>query len=143
MDPTNRMNVYRLAQIGGVVDKQPGYLFNGKHTTKWLSLMIGDRSKDFRMETISNRPVTEVFTFINRDFIEFLAKCVRQSEYKHWRMQMKTAVKQNEHELTSLNVPDKLATLATANNYSYTTEDIQQMLEEKRLVWFLLSVLPD
>ena len=61
MDPQSRMNVYRVAQVSSVVSKG-SYLLSGKQTTKWLQLLIGDKAKEFRMETISNRPFSEVGT---------------------------------------------------------------------------------
>jgi hypothetical protein len=59
MDPQTRMNVYRVAQIDSVVSKG-SYPLNGKQTTKWLKLLIGDKAKEFKMETISNRSFSEV-----------------------------------------------------------------------------------
>jgi len=109
MDPSSRMNVYRLAQIDSVQNKTP-YLFNGKQTNKYLRLLIGDKTKEFRMETISNRPVSE-------------------SEYKHWKMQMENSTRAAP---TSDEVPEKLKTLALANDYKYTSEDIERMLAEKK-----------
>jgi len=109
MDPQTRMNVYRVAQVDSVVLKS-SYLMSGKQTTKWLKLLIGDKAKEFKMETISNRPFSE-------------------TEYKHWKMQMERSV----HKMPmSKEVQKKVETLETAEDYRYTSVDIEKMLEEKK-----------
>lgn len=109
MDPTSRLNVYRVAQIQ-TVEVKSSYPLAGKQTTKWLRLLIGDKAKEFKMETVSNRPFTE-------------------SEFTHWKMQMERCKRELPY---SADVPAKIETLATAKNYSYTSSDIEKMLAEKK-----------
>lgn len=125
MDPATRMNVYRVAQIDSVQTKT-SYPLGGKQTTKWLRLMIGDKEKDFKMETISNRPFTEVSLPSS-----FIPLTFTQSEYKHWKMQMKRT---KADFPTAGDVPKKLETLAAAKDYNYTSSDIEAMLQEKKAV---------
>jgi len=109
-----RARVYRLAKINELVESESkSYQLTDKITTKmYLVLGIGNSEKHFRIEYISNAPVT-------------------QSEFDRWVREMQ------KHSLSEA-IPDKTAIellkkqIHSAENYTYTEEEISKMVEESR-----------
>mmetsp|Transcript_20759 Transcript_20759/g.39474 ORF Transcript_20759/g.39474 Transcript_20759/m.39474 type:complete len:690 (+) Transcript_20759:77-2146(+) len=118
MDP-DRNVVYRVASVvkvltGSHEGKQlaPYEFPSGsmKHTGKWLLLEIGKSRRPFRMDTISNQPITEPeflrwINQLNKD----LVPVPRKSDFE-----------------------ELIAKIAQANEFRYTSAEVKKILEEKK-----------
>jgi len=107
---TEKHNVYRLAQVQAVTEAARSYHLGKKETYKQLSLRHAGNEKSFRMEFISNHPFTE-------------------TEYAKW---MTSMAKAKLPIITRQEVVAKRETLSIADNYVYSEEDVERMVEEKK-----------
>ncbi|PRP86778.1 RNA polymerase-associated protein [Planoprotostelium fungivorum] len=102
--------VYRLARITGCKEGGRIYSLGGKATGKELTLVLGSAAKSFTMEYVSNGPPTE-------------------AEYQKW---ISETEKSGESPLTSKVAQERKIRLDEMENYVYTEQDVNKMLEDKR-----------
>ena len=120
-DANTGQNKYRLAEIADVLEgkhEDKNYVLreyeygvpnSGKRTDRWLLLRFGVNERAFRITEISNSETTE-------------------SEYAAWRAQME----KDERRMPRLReVTAAAENITRADNYRYTSEDVQKMLEKR------------
>lgn len=111
-DPTTHTSVYRVAQIEAVKKGKHLYTLPGADglTDKVLQLRIAAKDKECRMETISNRSFSP-------------------QEFQKWLSEMNKVKKELP---TAAWAKAQAKTLRRANDYKYTAEDIEKLLQAKR-----------
>ncbi|BFZ65343.1 RNA polymerase-associated protein rtf1 [Saitoella coloradoensis] len=103
-------NVYRVAQIKGVVEKGKTYNVEGTPTNLRLECQHGKAVKDFEMSFVSSSPITE-------------------KEYARW---VKTCEDEKIKPPGQRTVERKIEELKEFTAYTLTPEDITAMLEKKQ-----------
>jgi len=102
--------VYRIGEILDVVETSKVYQLGNTRTNKGLKLRHGTNERVFRLEYVSNSPVSD-------------------QEFKRWR---ETLIKQNIPLPTMEDVENKTKLIQKYTNYSLNEQDIDKIVQEKK-----------